>query len=257
MFSLALVVSIGINLLMFVPAFIYKTDKLTDVSYAVTFAVVALCGFRQSTHAGLHWLLLIMVLAWALRLGGFLLMRVRKKGKDRRFDETREHFLLFLRFWLLQGVSVFVIMLAALAAFNQTDTRLMFSWPGIMLFMAGLAIEVVADLQKFRFGRDPKHKGTWIDQGMWRASRHPNYLGEIAVWLGLYLAVLPSLTIGAALLALLSPLYIVVLLLFVSGVPILEKSAEEKWGDKREFVRYRSEVPVLIPTLASIKRMSR
>jgi len=254
-FLLAFLVSLGLNLLLFVPAYLFKTDKLTDISYAVTFAVVAAAGFHQSSHTKLHRLLLIMILVWAFRLGSFLLMRVWKKGKDARFDEMRERFVTFLRFWLAQGLSVFVIMLAALSGFAQHHTQVTFaSWLGVVIFAVGLIIEAVADQQKFRFSRNPKNKGSWIDQGVWRVSRHPNYLGEIMVWIGLYFTVLSSLVGVTVLWALLSPLYIIVLLLFVSGVPILEKSAQAKWGSDPAFKKYVAAVPVLLPTWNSIKR---
>lgn len=256
---MAFIVSIGINILMFIPAFFYKTDKLTDISYAVTFVVVALLGFLNSNKTSLHWALLLMVLIWAIRLGGFLLFRVWKKGKDTRFDEMRNSFLRFSRFWVLQGLSVFVVMLAALNGFNQTTTVItILSWLGICIFVAGILIETTADAQKYRFGNNPKNRGKWIDEGIWRVSRHPNYLGEMMVWIGVFLAVSPVITtISSLLVAALSPLYIVCLLLFASGIPILEKSAQARWGKETAFKTYTKEVPVLLPTVRSIRRISR
>ena len=256
-YLLAFLTSIGINLLMFVPAFRYKTDKLTDISYAVTFAVVAGIGFAASNKSQLHLLLLCMVLLWAVRLGGFLLYRVWKKGRDTRFDEMRNSFWLFLRFWVLQGLSVFVVMLAAITGFNQTSTTVnIISRVGIFIFIAGLLIEATADMQKYRFSSDPKNKGKWIDEGIWRASRHPNYLGEMMVWIGVYITVTQSLSSTLQVfIAVLSPLYIICLLLFASGVPILEKSAEARWGKQKAFKEYKTQVPVLIPTLKSLLRI--
>ncbi|NDC94486.1 DUF1295 domain-containing protein, partial [bacterium] len=95
---------------MFVPAFIYKTDKLTDISYAVTFAVVAIAGFLRSEQMTLHKIVLLLVLMWSLRLGTFLFIRINKMKKDVRFDGMREYFFKFLRFWLLQGATVFVVL---------------------------------------------------------------------------------------------------------------------------------------------------
>lgn len=258
-YLLAFLVSISINLLMFVPAFRYKTDKLTDISYAVTFATVALFGFIASNKSSLHWLLFVMVLLWATRLGGFLLIRVWKRGKDARFDGMRENFWLFLRFWLLQGLSVFVVMLAAVTGFGKQDTNLGYLvWSGAIIFAAGLVIEATADWQKYQFGNNPSNKNKWIDQGIWRISRHPNYLGEMMVWIGVYLVVTPSLTsIPEVLIAVLSPLYIITLLMFVSGVPILERSADERWGKDKNFRSYKEQVPVLLPSIKSLKRLSR
>jgi steroid 5-alpha reductase family enzyme len=251
------IVSIGINLVMFIPAYVYKTDKLTDISYSITFAVVALAGFITSSSKAPHMLITLLVLLWAVRLGAFLFARIRRVGKDSRFDGMREDFLRFLKFWLLQGLSVWVIMLAALLGYTESSPRLTaLSWVGLCVFGIGLFVESVADSQKRRFKDDPNNKGKWIDAGVWRMSRHPNYLGEMMVWVGLYLVVVPSLSFVPALVALLSPLYIITLLSFVSGIPLLEKSAQEKWGSQKEFQRYKSEVPVLIPTLRSLRRVN-
>ncbi|NBU33180.1 DUF1295 domain-containing protein [bacterium] len=250
-----LVVSIVINIIMFVPAFIYKTDKLTDISYAVTFAVVAIAGFLRSEQMTLHKIVLLLVLMWSLRLGTFLFIRINKMKKDVRFDGMREYFFKFLRFWLLQGATVFVVLLAASYAFMQKDPVITWlSILGIVVFVKGLAIEATADMQKFIFNGKPKNKGKWIDEGIWRASRHPNYLGEMMVWIGMYLVVLPSLTGNQWAWALLSPIYIVTLLLFVSGVPLLEKSADKKWGTNPAYKKYKKEVPSVMPTPKSISR---
>ncbi len=255
---LTFLVSMGINIFMFIPAYIFKTDKLTDISYSITFVVVTIFGFTRSTQNSLHKLILILILLWAIRLGGFLFVRINKVGKDVRFDGMRENFIRFLRFWLLQGASVFVIMLAALAGYARVYSNIaVLSWIGIAVFSSGLLIESIADAQKFRFKNNAKHKGQWIDEGIWRASRHPNYLGEIMVWSGIYLVIASSLTTTSLLIALLSPLYILVLLLFVSGIPLLEKSAQKRWGDQKEYNKYKHEVPLLIPSFKSIKRISK
>lgn len=240
---------------MFVPAFIYKTDKLTDISYAVTFAVVGVAGFLRSEQTLLHNIVLFLVLMWSFRLGTFLFIRINKMKKDARFDGMREHFFKFLRFWLLQGATVFVVLLAASYAFMQKEPTITWlSILGIIVFVTGLVIEATADMQKFSFNNKETNKGKWIDEGVWRASRHPNYLGEMMVWIGMYMVVLPSLTGNQWVWALLSPLYIVVLLLFVSGVPLLEKSADKKWGTDPAYKKYKKEVPSVLPSFASIKR---
>ncbi len=252
----ALAISIGINLFMFVPAFLLKTDKITDVSYAVTFMVVALFGFMQSDKDVLHTVVLLLILAWALRLGSFLLLRIHKAGKDARFDGMRENFLLFLRFWVLQGATVFVVTLSALLAFTATDTQPgLLSLIGAILFLKGLLLETVADMQKFAFTNKQSNKGKWIDVGVWRMSRHPNYLGEMLVWIGMYVLVYSSLSHADRLWALASPLYIVGLLLFVSGIPILEKAANKKWGSEEAYKTYKKQVPVLLPSFSSVRRI--
>ncbi len=250
-----LIVSLGINIFMFIPAFIYKTDKLTDISYAVTFMVVAVAGFLRSEKTTLQLVTLLAVLLWALRLGTFLFIRINRMKRDKRFDGMREHFFAFLRFWLLQGLSVFVVMLAASFAFKQAESTFApLSYLGLGIFAAGLLIEATADAQKFRFSGNPANKDKWIDVGIWRKTRHPNYLGEMMVWTGVYLLVAPSLVGADSLWALLSPLYIICLLLFVSGIPLLEKAADKKWGSDKRYQTYKRQVPVLIPSFKSISR---
>ncbi|CAN5688320.1 DUF1295 domain-containing protein [soil metagenome] len=252
----AFIVSVGINILMFLPAFKFKTDKLTDISYAVTFAVVAFAAYSRSEQTLAHTVMLLAVLAWSLRLGGFLLIRINKMSKDSRFDFMRDKFFSFLQFWLLQGVSVFVVLVGSILVWQEADTTVTaLSWFGLTIFAVGLVLEATADYQKFLFrfsGKAKKHE--WIDEGVWRMSRHPNYLGEMMVWTGLYLFALPSLSGLAVYAGLISPLYIVSLLLFVSGVSPLEKSADRKWGKQESYRQYKKEVPVLLPTPSSIKR---
>lgn len=244
------IAAVGLNVIMFIPAFIYKTDKLTDISYAVTFIALVLFAYARSAQTWPHALLALLVVWWGVRLGGFLLMRVWKKGKDKRFDGMRENFFKFLRFWLLQGVTVFVVLLGALEFMRVSSPQVtLLSWAGTLIFLTGLYMEAAADLQKWHFSQNPKNKGKWIESGIWAKSRHPNYMGEMMVWIGIYLFVLPSLVGQQWLIAFASPGYIILLLLFVSGIPMLEKSADAKWGNDKDYQAYKKRVPVLIPFL--------
>jgi steroid 5-alpha reductase family enzyme len=255
-FLQSFLVAISINLFMFIPAFILKTDKITDISYAVTFAVVALAGYAQSTQTVFHKIILALVLMWSARLGTFLFIRINKMGKDVRFDGIRENFLKFLQFWLLQGATVFVVMLAALYGFSKDFSNVKLQLlTGAAVFITGLMFEATADAQKFKFNNNPKNKGQWIDVGVWRASRHPNYLGEMMVWTGMYLVAVGALSKSERIITLLSPVYIICLLLFVSGVPMLEKSAMLKWGKDKNYLKYKNQVPSVLPSLGSLKRM--
>lgn len=243
----ALALAVIINLLMFAVAFRLKTDRLTDGSYAVTFLVLAVYGLFEQPLNLTRWLLFGMIVVWAVRIGGFLLVRIWRTGVDHRFDEMRGSLRRFGQFWLLQGVSVWVILIAALLAFNHETISLgWLSWLGGIIWLAGLLVETVADAQKARFNSEPANKGRWIDQGLWHYSRHPNYFGEILVWIGLYLAVAPSLSPTMALVGLASPLYIMLLLLFVSGIPPLERGADARWGSEAEYRTYKRRTSLLV-----------
>ncbi len=245
---LAAIISLGINILMFIPAFIYKTDKLTDLSYSITFIVVILSGFINGSKSLAGLLVSLAVVVWALRLGGFLFIRIRRMKRDKRFDEMRSSFFRFGSFWLLQGVSVFVVLIPAvlLAAADSKDFELV-SLIGLALWATGLLIEAVADFQKDRFSQMIANKNKWIETGLWKYSRHPNYFGEILVWVGVYVFCIFYLSASDRLLALVSPLYIAGLLLFVSGVPKLEKSADKKWGKNEAYRKYKAKTSVLVP----------
>lgn len=240
-------VSFIINIGMFLIAFRLQSDKLTDISYAVTFMTLAVFGFIRSNGEIYHILLLTIIGVWAVRIGSFLLYRVMKTGKDQRFDGMRESFFKFIRFWILQAITVWVLLLPSLFAFESSGNLSFLVYLGLAIWMAGLVIESIADFQKYHFSQDAKNKGTWIDVGIWKFSRHPNYFGEILVWVGIYLIALVSLTTVQAWIGLISPVFITVLLLFVSGIPLLEKSADKKWGHLKEYQAYKVATSVLVP----------
>ena len=243
----ALGVSLLINLSMFLVAFRLQSDKLTDVSYSVTFVTIAAWAFAMSDHSWYHVTLLVMVGLWAVRLGGFLLYRVLKKGKDGRFDGMRGSFIKFGRFWLTQAATVWIVMIPAVLAFGETPKLGLVAVVGIVVWAVGLLCETVADFQKLAFSSKPANKDKWIDTGIWSYSRHPNYFGEILVWIGVYMYVVPSLSLVQAVIGIVSPVFIITLLLFVSGIPILEKSADKRWGNVAAYRQYKKRTNILVP----------
>ncbi|MBU1014101.1 MAG: DUF1295 domain-containing protein [Bacteroidetes bacterium] len=242
------VIALGINLIMFIPAYLFNTDKLTDISYSVTFVVVAIFGLIQSSLNLPHILLFLMIFIWAFRLGTYLLLRIRKIGKDNRFDSMRKSIIKFGSFWVLQGITVFVVLIPSIYFFNTSLEQLSFlSYSGLLIWLVGLIIEATGDYQKTIFINNPNNKGKWVNTGLWKYSRHPNYLGEILVWIGVYLFILPALNNGQALIGLISPVFITTLLLFVSGIPLLEKSADKKWGTDHDYTLYKNNTGILLP----------
>lgn len=110
----ALAISLGINILMFIPAFLFKTDKLTDMSYALTFVVVVWWELVKFGTTLPSFIVVAMVTIWAARLGTYLLIRIHKMGRDKRFDEMRGDFLKFAGFWLLQGFTVWAVLIPSI-----------------------------------------------------------------------------------------------------------------------------------------------
>ena len=151
--------------------------------------------------------------------------------------------------WTLQGLWVFITFGAGLAAITSPSHSGMSALvvTGAGLWAVGFIIEVVADQQKRRFRRQPGNRDAFIQHGLWRYSRHPNYFGEILLWTGIALAALPMLT-GWQHLTLLSPVFVYLLLTRVSGVNMLEAQASKRWGDDEAYREYCRRTPVLIPS---------
>ena len=190
----------------------------------------------------------LLVIIWAVRLGSFLFLRVRKDGGDGRFDIMKTKFWWFLMTWNIQGMWVFLSLAAGLAAMtsNQKLEADIFLLIGLVIWITGFAIEVIADTQKSKFRSYPENKDKFISTGIWSWSRHPNYFGEILLWIGITIIALPVLQ-GWQFITLISPIFIIFLLTQVSGVRLLELRGKKKWGDNEEYQRYIQSTSVLIP----------
>ena len=244
-------IALAIQLVAYVPAYLQQTEKFFDLVGSATSVTVAGVAFlMQPTIDGLSVVLLTMVVVWAARLGWFLVRRIHSAGTDSRFDKIKASWSRFLLAWTLQGIWVFVTLSPALVAIIARDRdRLdVFALVGVVVWVAGFAIEVVADNQKRRFRDNPINKNNFIQTGLWSRSRHPNYFGEILLWVGITIVALPSLS-GWGWLAALSPVFVTVLLTKVSGIPILERRADEKWGRQDDYESYKKRTPILFPRI--------
>jgi steroid 5-alpha reductase family enzyme len=208
---------------------------------ALAFALAPSFGTRGLVVATL-------ICVWAVRLGSFLFIRVKKAGQDRRFTQIKTKFFRFLLTWTLGGTWVFITMAAGLAAMTSQSQSPVdaFLVVGATLWVIGFGIEVVADQQKTAFRKDPANAEKFISSGLWSISRHPNYFGEIILWIGIAVIALPVLE-GWQWVTLVSPVFVSFLLLKVSGVPMLENNAESRWGNDPEFRQYKAKTPTLIP----------
>jgi len=238
-----------IQWLAFIAAYLLQTEKFFDLTGSITYISVTILAVLLSPVVdGRSILLLILVVVWAGRLGTFLFRRVLKAGKDARFDDLKPSFIRFLNTWTLQGLWVTFTSAAALAAIT-TATRKelgLFALIGFLIWVLGFATEATADAQKNRFRADPENKGKFIHTGLWAWSRHPNYFGEIVLWIGVAVIALPILR-GWQWVTLISPVFVTLLLTRISGVPMLEKRADEKWGGQEDYEAYKARTPVLIP----------
>ncbi|MBN1581737.1 MAG: DUF1295 domain-containing protein [Anaerolineae bacterium] len=233
----------------FIPAYLLQSEKFFDLTGSITYISVTILAVLLSPQVdGRSILLLVLVVIWAARLGIFLFGRVRKAGKDARFDELKPSFFRFLNVWTLQGLWVTFTLAAALAAITTTIRKELgfFALIGFLIWVFGFSVEATADAQKSRFRADPENKGKFIHTGLWARSRHPNYFGEIVLWLGVAIIALPILR-GWQWVTLISPVFVTLLLTRISGVPMLEDRADEKWGGQEDYEAYKKRTPVLIP----------
>jgi steroid 5-alpha reductase family enzyme len=250
-FALVVGLAFLIQWLAFIPAYAWQTEAFFDITGSLTYILVSLMALLLSGKTDARSILLFMlVTSWALRLGIFLFRRIRRAGKDERFDELKPSFFRFLNVWTIQGLWITFTAAAALVAITTAQAKALdwFALLGLVLWLSGFVFEVVADTQKNRFNADTKNKGRFIKTGLWAHSRHPNYFGEIVLWVGIALIALPVFQ-GWQWVALISPIFVALLLTRVSGVPLLEKRADAKWGGQVDYETYKRETPVLIPRL--------
>jgi len=254
-FAIAVTAAFVIQFLVFIPSALRRTERFFDLTGSLTFIAVSIAlALLAPAQDARGWILAAMVVVWAARLGSFLFARVHRAGTDGRFDEIKTNPLRFFQVWCIQGLWVALTASAAWIAMSAdaTDRAPLdgFAVAGIVVWLAGMVFEVVADLQKQAFRADPANKGEFIRTGLWSRSRHPNYFGEILVWVGVFVVAVPVLQ-GWQWVAVLSPLFVVLLLTRVSGIPLLEKRADERWGERADYRAYRDRTPVLIPALTA------
>lgn len=250
-FTLAVAAAFIIQWLAFIPAYLRQTERFYDLTGSLTYITVTVLLMLLTPGIDARgFLLAALVLVWAARLGSFLFRRISKAGKDDRFDEIKPSFVRFLSTWTMQGIWVAFTAAAAWVAMTSAN-RVGLDWfalIGVLVWIAGFGIEATADRQKGRFSADPANKGKFIHTGLWAKSRHPNYFGEILLWVGVAIIALPVLQ-GWQWVALISPVFVAFLITKVSGVPHLEKKADRKWGGQADYEDYKKNTPVLIPKL--------
>jgi steroid 5-alpha reductase family enzyme len=249
LFALTATFAFVVQWVVFVPSYMAQTEHYYDLTGSLTYLTLVIATLLLAGSFDAQSVVLtLLVSVWALRLGSFLFLRIKRQGVDRRFDTIKPSFARFLMAWTLQGLWVFLTLSAALAAMTtDAPTPLgLAGFVGMALWAVGFAIEVVSDRQKRLFRQDPANEGRFITTGFWGWSRHPNYFGEIVLWLGVALIAFPALS-GWQYVTLISPLFVYLLLTRVSGIPPLESRAEERWGEDPEFRAYKARTPVLLP----------
>ena len=256
LFALCVALAFIIQWVAFIPAFILQTEAFFDLTGSITYITLIVVSLLLNHTVDDRALLLSgLIVIWAVRLGYFLFMRIHAAGEDRRFREIKPSFPRFLLTWTIQGLWVTFSLAAALAAITSlVRIKLdIFALVGFLVWLVGFGFEVVADRQKSKFRASQQNAGKFINSGLWSYSRHPNYFGEIVLWIGVAIIALPVLR-GWQWLTLISPVFVILLLTRISGIPMLETRADEKWGGQAEYEAYKARTSVLIPMPPSKQR---
>lgn len=240
-YIITLLISFTIQIIFFLIAFSFKTDKFTDFAYSITFMIITIYLLISNQITLLKIIISTLIILWAIRLLTYLVIRIKNIKKDKRFDKMRNSFIKFGSFWFLQAITVWIILLPSIYLLSKNAiTKInLISIIGIIIWLIGFLFETIADYQKYIFKKT--NKGI-IKNGLWKYSRHPNYFGEILVWIGIFTITIPYQN-NFSYLTIISPIFIIFLLVFVSGIPLLEK----KQVNNPEYQKYKSKTSMLIP----------
>ncbi len=246
----AIMLAFLIQWIAYIPAYIFQTEKFYDLTGSLTYLTVIWFVFFSSNNlSGLNIQNLIVVTLisiWAIRLGTFLFSRIHKDGEDKRFRTIKTSASQFFMTWTLQGMWVSICTMCAITAISSSQgiiANALF-YLGLAFFIIGFAIEVVSDQQKSAFRAIPENKEKFITSGLWSKSQHPNYFGEILLWSAIALLSISSLD-GTQYLTLISPIFTYVLLVYISGVRMLDDMGNKKWGHLEEYKEYKRNTPTL------------
>ncbi|GKV23662.1 hypothetical protein SLEP1_g33366 [Rubroshorea leprosula] len=253
---LTAIVTVGYQFFFFVITALLKFDKVTDFAGSTNFIILAVLTFvLKASWFFRQVVLTLLVVIWGIRLALFLLLRILHWGEDRRFDEMRNNLGKLAIFWIFQAVWVWTVSLPVTVV-NASDRDLSLQDADIIgwiMWAVGIAVEATADQQKLLFKNSPENRGKWCTIGLWKYSRHPNYFGEILLWWGIFVASSPVLE-GAEWLVIVGPIFLTLLLLFVSGIPLLEESADKKFGNVGPYRVYKKTTSPLIPLPPAVYR---
>jgi steroid 5-alpha reductase family enzyme len=240
-----------------VHSYLKQTEQFFDLAGSLSFVAATLVALWASGLDLRAMLAAVMILVWTSRLGWFLFRRVRAVGYDTRFADLLHDFRMIFMTWTLQAAWVALTVSCGLVAILSTSSKPigLVEIAGVAIWATGFAVEVVADQQKQRFRRNPENHGQFIQTGLWSRSQHPNYFGEMTLWVGVAVFALPVLE-GWQLLTLASPVFVIYLMMRVSGADMLDAQAEARWGDDPAFRRYRETVPRIVPRLRDHRPLS-
>jgi steroid 5-alpha reductase family enzyme len=188
---------LGLMVVLWLVSVVRRDASIIDPWWSIAFLLVTVHTVAHTGITPAKAVLLVLVAVWAIRLWLHLLRRSRGQPEDPRYAGFRARYgperywwVSFFQVFLLQGALVLIISapLQLAAAAPSPDPVKPTHIASLLLFAAGFALEVIADAQLQRCRGDPARRGTVLDRGLWRYSRHPNYFGEALLWWGFWLA---------------------------------------------------------------------
>ena len=237
-----------LNSTFFLHSYIYKTDIFFDLVGSLSFLSIGVISLLLIPNIDANQILVFfLLLFWSLRLGPFLFIRRLGANNDERLEEFFKSPLSLYFLWSMNSLWVFFTSLSMIIIFsspNENEFGLI-QWLGLIVWVTGYVIEVISDSQKTKFNKF--NKGKFINIGLWKYIRHPNYLGEIIIWVGIFIISLNYIHSLTSFLSILSPIFVFLLLRFITGVPQLEARGKEKWGHLDEYNSYKEKTGLLFP----------
>tara|TARA_X000000368_G_scaffold385493_1_gene344790 strand:- start:2260 stop:3117 length:858 start_codon:yes stop_codon:yes gene_type:complete len=246
----AVILAFLIQWVAFIPAYLFQTEKFYDLTGSLTYLTVIWFVYLSSNQVGevnfQNLIVTVLISIWAIRLGSFLFSRIHKDGEDKRFRSIKTSPSQFFMTWTLQGMWVSICSMCAITGISSSEGLVLnpLFYLGFILFLIGFSIEVIADHQKTVFRAIKENKDKFISTGLWSKSQHPNYFGEILLWSSIAIMSFSSLS-GTQYLTMISPIFTYVLLVYISGVRMLDDMGNKKWGHLEEYKQYKQNTPVL------------
>tara|TARA_Y100000992_G_scaffold294941_1_gene255287 strand:- start:186 stop:1043 length:858 start_codon:yes stop_codon:yes gene_type:complete len=246
----AVILAFLIQWVAYIPAYLFQTEKFYDLTGSLTYLTViwfvyfSSCQMNEFNAQNL--LVTVLISLWAVRLGSFLFARIHKDGEDKRFRTIKTSASQFFMTWTLQGMWVSICSMCAITAISSSDGIIPNNlfYISFVLFIIGFSIEIIADRQKTAFRSIEENKDKFITSGLWSKSQHPNYFGEILLWSAIAVMSFSSLS-GTQYLTMISPIFTYILLVYISGVRMLDDMGNKKWGHLEEYREYKKNTPML------------
>lgn len=225
-----------------------KDNSIVDMGWGIGFVVVAwYFVIRYRIFDAVSLFVSVLISLWGLRLFYHILRRNLGKPEDFRYATWRKAWgkwvvlRAFFQVYVLQGAMMFLIALPIVSTHEVVDKTFQgLTVLGGIVWLMGYFFEVVGDAQLAAFKKQPSSRGKLMTSGLWQYTRHPNYFGEATMWWGIWLI---AVSVGAPWYVVISPLTITILLRFVSGVPLLEKSMKTREG----YASYAKQTNVFFP----------